>query len=209
MITTAPHFLLRAESRRQQQPGGWRFVLESSDGRGSLEVEDAESVTKGDRLELLAVIRGLEAIDRPAKVTLLTASSYVRRGIKYGLDDWRANDWRWERHGEMVPVANGDLWRRLDQALKVHEVNCQTLQVNAAHGSKAEGGLRKTECSRMPSSCTELVRREAANSRIPPMRRSWQHKIIAARRSWRELLVSIRLRLAQLGTALLPKPWLE
>jgi ribonuclease HI len=124
MPVRAPHFLLKAECHSHSRPGQWHFALQTADGRPQIDVEDAEPAVSGERLELLTVVRGLEAIDRPSHVTLLTTSKYVRRGIQYGLDDWRANNWRWERHGTMVPVKDGDLWRRLDRAFQVHCVDC-------------------------------------------------------------------------------------
>ncbi|HZZ26747.1 MAG TPA: RNase H family protein, partial [Pirellulales bacterium] len=133
MSIRAPHFLLKAECRKQNRSGNWHFVLATVDGRQQVDVEDAEPMLPEERLELLAVVRGLEAIDSPAKVTLQTSSSYVRRGICYGLDDWRENNWHWEWHGKMVPVKNGDLWRRLDRALQVHDVECQLLRIDGPH----------------------------------------------------------------------------
>src|SRR5437773_8627072 len=100
-----PHFLLRAGETTN--PGNWRFSLKSRDGN-ELEVDDFEPFTQGQRLELLAVVRGLEALEQPSRVTLLTPSSYVKRGISYGLEDWRASGWCWESHGKMVPVKNSD-----------------------------------------------------------------------------------------------------
>ncbi len=107
MAVAAPHFLLRTQSRARNRTGDWRFVLQGATGEKLLEVEEAESAIGGDRLELLAVVRGLEALDQPSQITLLTGSAYVSRGLKYGLDDWRSNNWQWESHGRMVPMKNG------------------------------------------------------------------------------------------------------
>jgi ribonuclease HI len=143
MSALAPHFLLRADCHRFNRPGNWHFALHTPDGRPQVEVEDAEPSVHGERLELLTVIRGLEAIDQPAHVTLQTTSDYVRRGIKYGLDDWRSNNWRWERHGKMVPIKNADLWRRLDRALQVHNVVCSQIPAGPAHPNLLPPKLRR------------------------------------------------------------------
>src|SRR5215471_12598780 len=103
-----PHFLLTAGGKTRGSTGNWQFALER-DGARQIEVEDVEPLAKGQRVELLAVVRGLEALDQPSRVTLVTASSYVKRGLNYGLEDWRASGWCWEAHGKMVPVKNGDL----------------------------------------------------------------------------------------------------
>lgn len=127
MKVPAPHFLLYSQARSDAQQSGigqWRFVLESADGGKRLEAADEEPAT-GGRLELLAIVRGLEALDQPSRVTLVTGSRYVSRGIRFGLSQWREDGWQWERYGEMSPIKDGDLWRRVDQALQFHVVDCQ------------------------------------------------------------------------------------
>lgn len=109
------------ESARDQ----WRFVLQSVDDGRQLAVSEREPDTSGERLELLAVVRGLEALEQPSRVTLVTRSRYVSYGLAHGLDEWRESDWKWERFGRMVPVKNADLWQRIDGALKFHEVECR------------------------------------------------------------------------------------
>jgi ribonuclease HI len=100
----------------------WRFALEDVGTGQSFSATDFETCECLERLELLAVVRGLEALDQPAKVTLVTKSRYVSRGLKRGLADWRSNGWHWERFGRWVPVRDHDLWRRVDRALSFHEV---------------------------------------------------------------------------------------
>jgi hypothetical protein len=100
-------------------------VLESVDGEVQLEAEDTETAADTNRLELLAVVRGLEALDQPSRVTLVTNSRYVAHGFRFGLEPWRESGWQWERFGEMAPVKNGDLWRRVDRAMRFHRVECR------------------------------------------------------------------------------------
>jgi ribonuclease HI len=175
-----PHFLLRAG---ETNPGNWRFSLENANGK-ELEVSDFEPLMQGQRLELLAVVRGLEALEQPSRVTLLTSSSYVKRGIVYGLEDWRAGAWCWESHGKMVPVENGDLWRRLDRAMQLHQVECRLHPKAQAENDTAGSNLERLSVK---------------GRRFPA----------AFWRSAREFTAAIRLRLAQLGTGLLPRPWFE
>jgi ribonuclease HI len=129
MTASVPHYLLfseaRASGRAQVRGGRWHFVLEPVEGGEKIEAADAEIQFPGERLELLAVIRGLEALEQPSRVTLVTPSRYVLHGLKYGLHEWRENDWQWERFGETEPVTNGDLWQRLDHALRFHQVDCR------------------------------------------------------------------------------------
>jgi ribonuclease HI len=124
MCVPKPHFLLYSEVARRAEQANWRFVLESADGMAKIEATDSEPAVSAERLELLAVLRGLEALDQPSDVTLVTTSAYVRRGLRFGLEAWRSNGWRWERFGEMVPIKHVDLWQRIDQALSIHQVKC-------------------------------------------------------------------------------------
>jgi ribonuclease HI len=137
MKVATPHYLLFSESCRQDDEGRWRFVLQTVDGSEQLEATDAEPDVNGDRLELLAVVRGLEALEQPSRVTLVTPSKYVNRGLALGLEDWRENNWEWEHYGEMVPVKNRDLWQRIDRALQFHELECRVWRFDPPHTAAA------------------------------------------------------------------------
>jgi ribonuclease HI len=137
MSVPAPHFLLYAEAARATpgagtDVGAWRFVLRLPGGETSLEAADEEPEATPQRLELLAVVRGLESLSQPSRVTLLTGSRYLRRGLDCGISQWRENDWQWERYGRMAPVKNSDLWQRLDHLLGIHELECKPTRLNKA-----------------------------------------------------------------------------
>jgi len=102
------------------------------DGETMLEAADEEPESDPSRLELLAVVRGLEALDQPSRVTLVTSSRYVTRGLRFGLEEWRENNWQWERFGEMQRVRNWDLWQRIDRAMSYHRVDCRTWRFDLA-----------------------------------------------------------------------------
>lgn len=142
MNSSVPHYLLFSESHlpnsKDSSPRGrWRFVLEALDGSSKLEVEEKEPNISGERLELLAVVRGLEALDQPSRVTLVTPSRYVCRGFRHGLDEWRETGWQWERFGQMAPIKNCDLWQRIDKALEFHQVECRTWRFDQQHEMNA------------------------------------------------------------------------
>jgi len=126
----APHFRLVSEATASphagDEPAGrWRFVLQTAEGQTCLAAEDHEPEGSTERLHLLAIVRGLEALDEPSRVTLVSAGRSISRGIRYGVAQWRENDWQWERYGKLTPVKNGDLWRRIDRAMAIHEVVCR------------------------------------------------------------------------------------
>jgi ribonuclease HI len=127
-----PHFLLFAEAQSDGDQGSWQFSLSRIGGSEGLAASASEAIACRERLELLAVVRGLEALDQPARVTLVTNSRYVNRGLKHGLAEWRATQWRWERFGQLVPVRDNDLWRRVDRALEFHELDCRLWRFDAA-----------------------------------------------------------------------------
>ncbi len=101
--------------------GRWQFAIETAGGEPVLEAEDCE---RGDlnRLTLLAAVRGLEAIDGPSGVTLLSHNRYLIRSLTDSLPRWRRSDFVWDHFGRRVEVQHADLWRRIDHALSIHEV---------------------------------------------------------------------------------------
>lgn len=140
------HYLLYLEAGFPHDAGRWRFTLRKPDGSLMFEACDSEPEIQGDRLALLTVVRALETLDEPAKVTLVGCHRYVKHGMMYGLAEWRENGFRWECFGEMKPVKNADLWQRLDQALRFHEVICQLRRIDPPHAiqepkhNKSRGG---------------------------------------------------------------------
>jgi ribonuclease HI len=132
MSPPQPDYLLFCTARRASDRGQWRFVLRPAEGGAQLEAADWEPETSLERLELLAVVRGLEALDRPARVTLVTSSRSLASGFNFGLAEWRASGWQWERFGALAPIKHADLWQRVDQALSYHQVQCRTLRTDAA-----------------------------------------------------------------------------
>lgn len=153
MVAIAPHYLLLIETHCHEEGsakcGSWRFLLRQVDGTEVLEVTDLEPSLSGERLQLFAAIRGLEAIGQPSRVTLVTSSQYVMRGIRRDLNAWREMNWTWERFGELHPIKNRDLWRRLDHAIQFHHVQCRSWRLSAGEPedrfiSIRDVGLRTT-----------------------------------------------------------------
>ena len=125
MQAASPHYLLYSEaSGAKVGSPRWKFVLQLVGSDDRFSAADLEPETRASRLELLAVVRGLEALDQPSRVTLVTRSRYVARGIRRELNHWRERHWRWERFGKLVPIRDHDLWQRVDRAMEFHQVNC-------------------------------------------------------------------------------------
>jgi ribonuclease HI len=99
-------------------PGGWAALL-SCDGREK-EISGAEAHTTNNRMELLAVIRALEALKKPqVRVKVYTDSQYVRKGITEWLASWKSRGWR---TASKKPVMNQDLWEQLDALAVPHTI---------------------------------------------------------------------------------------
>jgi ribonuclease HI len=97
--------------------GGWAALLRR--GEHEKEILGAEPHTTNNRMELTAVIRALEALQRPVEVRVYTDSEYVRRGVTEWLASWKARGWR---TADKKPVKNQDLWERLDALIPPHRI---------------------------------------------------------------------------------------
>ena len=109
-------------------PGGWGVVLIYQGHRRELNGADPD--TTNNRMELLAAIRGLEALTRRAPVDLYTDSTYVRDGITKWLPGWKSNGWK---TAAKKPVKNQDLWQRLEAALRDHDIRWHWVKGHAGH----------------------------------------------------------------------------
>ena len=98
-------------------PGGWGAWLQC-DGREK-ELFGGEAATTNNRMELTAVIRALEALKRPSKVSIYTDSVYVQKGITEWIHAWKSRGWR--TSGKQ-PVKNETLWRELDVLAQMHDI---------------------------------------------------------------------------------------
>jgi ribonuclease HI len=79
-----------------------------------------DPVTTNNRMELMAAIQALEALQRPTTVSLHTDSTYVLNGITKWIQAWQRNGWK---TAAKKPVKNDDLWRRLIEAMRPHDVD--------------------------------------------------------------------------------------
>jgi len=109
-------------------PGGWGAVLRFS-GKEK-ELFGGEETTTNNRMELMAVISGLQALQRPCAVAVTTDSQYVKNGITQWIHNWKRNGWR---TAARKPVKNDDLWRMLDEAVARHEVSWHWVKGHSGH----------------------------------------------------------------------------
>jgi ribonuclease HI len=103
-------------------PGGWAYILRHPASGKEVENSGGEALTTNNRMELTAVVRGLEALKKPTRVTLFADSQYVGKGLSEWMAKWKANGWRRREGGKLKEVKNEDLWRRLDELVAEHEL---------------------------------------------------------------------------------------
>lgn len=115
-------------------PGGWAVLIRLASTTGTRarekEVSGGEPLTTNNRMELLAAIRGLEALTKPCRVKLHTDSTYVRDGITRWIHKWRQNGWR---TSDKKPVKNADLWQELVDAIEPHRVEWHWIKGHSGH----------------------------------------------------------------------------
>ena len=152
-MKTAPHYLLLTDTDQfddsahatsaepstaqlNDDGGRWHFVLEPIHQGVRIEADDIEPNVYGERLNLLAVVRGIEALDQPSHVTLVTPSKYVGRGIRRDIRVWKENDWKWNHFGKRVSIKHCDLWQRIDRAMQFHKIDCRIFNVGQRKDNK-------------------------------------------------------------------------
>ena len=108
--------------------GGWGALLRY--GSHEKELFGGEPMTTNNRMELLAVIRALQALTRSSDVTVHTDSQYVQKGITEWISGWKARGWK---TADRKPVKNEDLWRELDAQVAAHRVEWRWVRGHSGH----------------------------------------------------------------------------
>ncbi|TYO99286.1 ribonuclease HI [Geothermobacter ehrlichii] len=127
-------------------PGGWGTLLRCGDH--IRELSGFEPETTNNRMELTAAIAGLEALKRPCRVRLTTDSQYLKKGMTEWLPGWIRRGWK---NAQKKPVANRDLWERLLELEKIHQIEWCWVRGHAGHPENER--------------CDELAREAIANRR--------------------------------------------
>lgn len=109
-------------------PGGWGVVMRYNDHER--ELYGGEPETTNNRMELMAAIQALEALNRHCKVRLTTDSRYVQQGISEWLVNWKQRNWK---TASRKPVKNVDLWQRLDAIVVRHDVEWHWVRGHSGH----------------------------------------------------------------------------
>jgi len=114
-------------------PGGWGFLLRCPRTGKQLERSGGEPKTTNNKMELTAVIRGLEALNEPCEVQLYADSNYVGQGLSSWMSGWKKRGWQRKDGSRLVPVKNVELWKRLDELMQTHRVVFRHVKGHAGH----------------------------------------------------------------------------
>ncbi|MCP5086951.1 MAG: ribonuclease HI [Rhodobacteraceae bacterium] len=112
-------------------PGGWGVLLVARDGGRMLkerELSGGAAETTNNRMELMAAISALEALERTSVITVVTDSSYVKDGITKWIHDWKKKGWK-KKGG----LKNVELWQQLDAAQAQHQVTWEWVRGHDGH----------------------------------------------------------------------------
>lgn len=115
-------------------PGGYGTVLQFVDSAGRLhekELSQGYRRTTNNRMELMAAIAGLEALNRPCQVEIYSDSSYLVNAFNaHWIEGWIKKNWT---RGKNEPVKNVDLWKRLLKAMEPHQVTFHWVKGHNGH----------------------------------------------------------------------------
>ncbi|MCR5800051.1 MAG: ribonuclease HI [Lachnospiraceae bacterium] len=121
-------------SRGNPGPGGYGTILEYVDPKGKLHVREYSEgypETTNNRMELMGVITGLEALTKPCAVEVVSDSKYVVDAFnEHWIESWAAEDFR---RGKKNEVKNIDLWERLLKAMNPHMVKYTWVKGHEGH----------------------------------------------------------------------------
>ncbi|MCL4138895.1 UNVERIFIED_CONTAM: hypothetical protein GTU68_050720 [Idotea baltica] len=109
-------------------PGGWGAILRTKGTEKTL--SGGEKDTTNNRMEMMAVIAGLEALQRQCSVKITTDSQYVMKGMMEWLPNWKKRNWK---TAGKKPVKNVDLWQRLEKAVQAHQVEWEWVRGHQGH----------------------------------------------------------------------------
>lgn len=129
-------------------PGGYGAILQYQDAKGQVhekELSGGYKKTTNNRMELMGVIRGLEALNQPCHVTLFSDSKYVIDAFKqHWIDSWLKNNWK---KSDKKPVKNVDLWKKLLKVMEPHQMDFVWVKGHDGHSENERCDLLATSAA--------------------------------------------------------------
>ena len=109
-------------------PGGWGTILQYNDNLK--ELSGGQKNTTNNQMELLGVIKGLEALKEPCEVEIISDSKYVVQAINEWLINWQKNNWK---TAAKKPVKNQELWQQYLESAKSHKIKAVWVKGHNGH----------------------------------------------------------------------------
>ena len=114
-------------------PGGWAYILRHLGTGKNKEESGTDLTTTNNQMELMAVIQGLQALQRPTVVKVVTDSSYVEKGLSEWMHRWKNNHWRRKTSSGYKAVKNVEFWQELDRLDRLHTIVLERVKGHAGH----------------------------------------------------------------------------
>ncbi len=108
--------------------GGWGAILKY--GNTIKEIKGFSKETTNNIMELTAVIKALESLNRTCKIIITTDSNYVKDGITDWIKNWKSNGWK---TAKKQPVKNKELWVTLDNLVSEHDITWKWIKGHSGH----------------------------------------------------------------------------
>src|SRR5208283_689932 len=131
-------------------PGGFGAIMRS--GAKVKEISDCEPLTTNNRMEMMGVISAIEALQRPCRIRVTTDSNYIVKGMSEWINSWIRNNWR---NSQKKEVLNRDLWERLLEATKGHDIEWVWIKGHNGH-------IENERCDELARQEIEKCRRTVA-----------------------------------------------
>lgn len=114
-------------------PGGWAYILHHVATGTRAEKNGGSSRTTNNRMELRAVLHGLQRLKRPCLVRLVSDSKYVLQGMQEWMPGWKRRGWKRQEGRKLKPVKNADLWKQIDEEMSRHTIRYEHVLGHSGH----------------------------------------------------------------------------
>ncbi|MGF1573470.1 MAG: ribonuclease HI [Sumerlaeia bacterium] len=111
--------------------GAWAAIIQAGNKR--IELTGGELATTNNRMEMLAAISALEALEPGQQVLIYTDSQYLKNGITTWIKNWKKNNWMRGKGRDLAPVKNAELWKQLDSAVQKHRLGWEWVKGHAGN----------------------------------------------------------------------------
>ncbi len=114
-------------------PGGWAFILRHVTTGKTMEKTGATLQTTNNQMELQALIEGLQSLQRPTRVHVVTDSTYLKQGLTEWIHNWKRRGWKRKTSNGLKPVKNVEHWMRLDELTQIHKLSFELVRGHVGH----------------------------------------------------------------------------